>query len=139
MYNVVLNVQCCTVQFLVVVRGIFCLECLYSCSLFSGIRKTLLYSASSPEAQGGYATDMHPHPLRLPHCLHSLEKGTFVSPGWEDMATSLPTLQEEEEKKLLGIMLEELKEKSLSSWTWNRRRTGPVSRRLTIGSPTPSA
>jgi hypothetical protein len=57
------------------------------------------------------ATDTHPHPLRLPHSLHSLEKGTFISPGWEDMATSLPTLQEEDEKKFLGILLEELNEK----------------------------
>ncbi len=56
-------------------------------------------------------TDIHPHPLILPHSLHSLEKETFVGPGWEDMATCLPALQEEEEKKLLGIMLEELNEK----------------------------
>ncbi len=57
------------------------------------------------------ATDTHPHPLKLPNSRHSLEKGTYVSPGWEDLATCLPALQEEEEKKLLGVLIEELNEK----------------------------
>jgi hypothetical protein len=50
------------------------------------------------------ASDIHPHPLKLPISLHSLEKGTYVSPGWEDLATCLPALQEEEENKLLGVL-----------------------------------
>ncbi len=58
-----------------------------------------------------FASDTHPHPLKLPNSLHSLEKGTYVSPGWDDMATSLPTLQEEDEKKLLGVLIEELNDK----------------------------
>ncbi len=57
------------------------------------------------------AADIHPRSLRLPTSLHSLEKGTFVSPGWEDLATSLPILQEEDEGNFLGIMLEELNSK----------------------------
>ncbi len=74
------------------------------------LRSNKEHTDTPTHSSTSYATDTHPHPLRLPHSLHSLEKGTFVSPGWEDMATSLPTLQEEEEKKL-GIMLEELNEK----------------------------
>jgi hypothetical protein len=57
------------------------------------------------------ATDIHPRPLRLPTSLHSLEKGSFLSPGWEDLATSLPILQEEDEGNFLGIMLEEINSK----------------------------
>ncbi len=53
-------------------------------------------------------TDIHPRHQRLTTSLHSLEKGSFVSPGWEDLATSLPILQEEDEGNLLEIMLEEL-------------------------------
>ncbi len=75
------------------------------------LRSNKEHTDTPTHSNTSYATDTHPHPLRLPHSLHSLEKGTFVSPGWEDIATSLPTLQEEEEKKLLGIMLEELNEK----------------------------
>ncbi len=57
------------------------------------------------------ASDIHPRPLKLPNSLHSLEKGTYVSPGWEDLATCLPALQEEDEKNLLGVIIEELNEK----------------------------
>jgi hypothetical protein len=57
------------------------------------------------------ASDIHPRPLKLPNSLHSLEKATYVSPGWEDLATCLPALQEEDEKNLLGVIIEELNEK----------------------------
>ncbi len=71
------------------------------------LRTKKSYSGSDSNS----ATDTHPHPLKLPNSLHSLEKGTYVSPGWEDLATCLPALQEEEEKKLLGVLIEELNEK----------------------------
>jgi len=57
------------------------------------------------------ATDTHSHPYKMPHSLHSLEKVAFTSPGWEDLATSLPPLQEEDEKGLLIVLLTELNEK----------------------------
>jgi lysophospholipase L1-like esterase len=53
----------------------------------------------------------HRIPYSLPHSLHSLDKGSFTSPGWEDVATRLPTLQKEEEGLILGKMLEELNSK----------------------------
>ena len=45
----------------------------------------------------------------MPHSFFSLDKGVFTSPGWEDVATHLPTLKEEDEKSFLETMLEELK------------------------------
>ncbi len=72
------------------------------------LRTNKSYSGSATDHS---ATDTHPHPLKLPNSLHSLEKGTYVSPGWEDLATCLPALQEEEEKKLLGVLIEDLNEK----------------------------
>jgi hypothetical protein len=44
----------------------------------------------------------------MPHSFFLLDKGIFTSPGWEDVATHLPTLKKEDEKNFLGIMLEEL-------------------------------
>jgi hypothetical protein len=75
------------------------------------ISEWLRTNKPDPDSDSDSATDTHPHPLKLPNSLHSLEKGTYVSPGWEDLATSLPTLQEEDEKKLLGVLIEELNEK----------------------------
>jgi hypothetical protein len=46
--------------------------------------------------------------LKLPSSLHSLDSVTFVSPGWEDLSRSLPTLVEGDEQSFLEIMLEEL-------------------------------
>jgi hypothetical protein len=47
-------------------------------------------------------------PYSMPHSFFSLDNGVFTSPGWEDVATYLPTLKKEDEKNFLGIMLEEL-------------------------------
>ena len=49
--------------------------------------------------------------LKLPTSLHSLDKAIFTSPGWEEMATSLPPLSEEEEFAVISVMLEELNAK----------------------------
>jgi hypothetical protein len=75
------------------------------------ISEWLRTNKSDSGSDSDSATDIHPHPLKLPNSLHSLEKGTYVSPGWEDLATCLPALQEEDEKKLLGVLIEELNEK----------------------------
>ncbi len=49
--------------------------------------------------------------LRLPSSLHSPDSVTYVSPGWEDLARSLPTLEEGDEQQFINIMLEELNSK----------------------------
>ncbi len=49
--------------------------------------------------------------LRLPSSLHSPDSVTYVSPGWEDLARSLPALEEGDEQLFLNIMLEELNSK----------------------------
>jgi hypothetical protein len=46
--------------------------------------------------------------LKLPSSLHSPDSVTFVSPGWEDLSRSLPTLVEGDEQSFLKVMLEEL-------------------------------
>jgi lysophospholipase L1-like esterase len=46
--------------------------------------------------------------LKLPSSLHSPDSVTFVSPGWEDLSRSLPTLVEGDEQSFLEVMLEEL-------------------------------
>jgi hypothetical protein len=43
--------------------------------------------------------------------LHSPDGVAFVSPGWEDLSRSLPTLGEGDEQTFLGILLEELNQK----------------------------
>ncbi len=53
----------------------------------------------------------HRQALKLPLALHSPESGTFVSPGWEDLPRSLPSLGEEDEAAFLNVMLSELNEK----------------------------
>ncbi len=58
------------------------------------------------ETPNTYGT--HRIPYSLSHSLHSLDKGFFTSPGWEDVASRLPALQKEDEGALLGKMLEEL-------------------------------
>ncbi len=40
--------------------------------------------------------------------MYTLDKVPFVSPGWEDVATHLPTLKKEDESKILGVLIEEL-------------------------------
>jgi hypothetical protein len=47
-------------------------------------------------------------PYSMPHSMYTLDKVPFVSPGWEDVATHLPTLKKEDESKLLGVLIEEL-------------------------------
>jgi hypothetical protein len=47
-------------------------------------------------------------PYSMPHSLYTLDKVPFVSPGWEDVATHLPSLKKEEESKLVGVLIEEL-------------------------------
>jgi hypothetical protein len=49
--------------------------------------------------------------LRMPSPLHSSDSCAFVSPGWEDLPRSLPTLGEEDEQSFLNIMLNELNNK----------------------------
>jgi hypothetical protein len=49
--------------------------------------------------------------LKLPLALHSSESGAFVSPGWEDLPRSLPSLGEEDEAAFLSVMLCELNTK----------------------------
>jgi hypothetical protein len=46
--------------------------------------------------------------LKLPTALHSPDSVIFVSPGWEDLPRSLPTMGEGDELRLLTVMLEEL-------------------------------
>jgi hypothetical protein len=46
--------------------------------------------------------------LKLPSSLHSPDSVTFVSPGWEDLSRSLPTLVEGDKQSFLEVMLEEL-------------------------------
>jgi hypothetical protein len=53
----------------------------------------------------------HRQALKLPLALHSPESGTFVSPGWEDLPRSLPSLGEEDEAAFLNVMLSELNKK----------------------------
>jgi hypothetical protein len=50
-------------------------------------------------------------PYSMPHALHTTDKGPFTSPGWEDVATRLPPLQEEDESRLVGVLIEELNNK----------------------------
>jgi hypothetical protein len=49
--------------------------------------------------------------LRMPSSLHSSDSCAFISPGWEDLPRSLPTLGEEDEQSFLNIMLNELNKK----------------------------
>ncbi len=53
----------------------------------------------------------HKMALKLPSSLHSSDNGSFVSPGWEDLPRSLPTLGEENKRSLLLVMLTELNNK----------------------------
>jgi hypothetical protein len=53
------------------------------------------------------ASDTHPRPLKLPNSLHSLKRGHMLALP----ATCLPALQKEDEKKLLGVLIEELNKK----------------------------
>ncbi len=57
------------------------------------------------------STNSHRQALKLPIALHSSDSGTFVSPGWEDLPRSLPTLGEEDERSLIQIMFVELNTK----------------------------
>jgi hypothetical protein len=57
------------------------------------------------------STNTHRQALKLPIALHSSDSGTFVSPGWEDLPRSLPTLGEEDERSLIQIMFAELNAK----------------------------
>jgi hypothetical protein len=50
----------------------------------------------------------HRQALKLPLALHSSESGTFVSPGWEDLPRSLPSLGEKDEAAFRNVMLSEL-------------------------------
>jgi len=47
-------------------------------------------------------------PYSMPHSMYTLDKVPFVSPGWEDVATHLPSLKKEDESKILGVLIEEL-------------------------------
>ncbi len=67
---------------------------------------TFLQTDSNPSTSGTIRTA-----LRLPSSLHSSDSCAFVSPGWEDLPRSLPTLGEEDEQSLLNIMLNELNDK----------------------------
>jgi hypothetical protein len=49
--------------------------------------------------------------LRLPLSLHLSDSCAFISPGWEDLPRSLPTLGEEDEQSFMNIMLNELNDK----------------------------
>ncbi len=53
----------------------------------------------------------HAQPSKLPIALHSPDSVAFVSPGWEDLPRSLPTLGEGDKLQFLMVMLEELNSK----------------------------
>jgi hypothetical protein len=57
------------------------------------------------------STNTHRHALKLPLALHSSDSGAFVSPGWEDLPRSLPTLGEEDKRSFIQIMFAELNAK----------------------------
>jgi hypothetical protein len=50
----------------------------------------------------------HRTALKLPTLLHSPDSVVFVSPGWEDLPSALPALQESDEQGFLNVMQEEL-------------------------------
>jgi hypothetical protein len=64
------------------------------------------YSTNPHSTYGTYRI-----PYSMPHALHTTDKGPFTSPGWEDVATRLPPLQEEDESRLVGVLIEELNNK----------------------------
>ncbi len=57
------------------------------------------------------SSNSHRQALRLPTALNSSDSDTSVSPGWEDIPKSLPTLGEEDERSFLQIMFAELNAK----------------------------
>jgi hypothetical protein len=58
------------------------------------------HSLGSQREHSTYGTARIPY--STPHSFFSLDKGVFTSPGWEDVATHLPTLKEEDEKNFWG-------------------------------------
>ncbi len=60
---------------------------------------------------GNAASITYRQALKLPLALRSSESGAFVSPGWEDLPRSLPSLGEEDEAAFLSVMLSELNAK----------------------------
>ncbi len=103
-----------------------CFLCLLHCQLAQD-HSTEEYASYMQRANSTYGTAAN-IPYSMPHYFFSLDKGVFTSPGWEDVATHLPTLKEEDKKNFLVIMLEELNN---SSWTSVLPRTSLVRWRLT--------
>jgi hypothetical protein len=73
-------------------------RCMHSLLITSAHYILEWLKVSKSDSDTNSASDIHPHPLRLPNSLHTLEKGTYVTPGWEGLAICLPTLQEEDKK-----------------------------------------
>jgi hypothetical protein len=76
---------------------------------------TYLHSNASSNASTAASTaasntlnSKHRTSIALPSSLHSLSKVVIHCLGWEDLNQELPILTEEEERKFLSIMLEEL-------------------------------